>query len=171
VSPREVALHEAGHAVVARFYGGRIKHVTVEGSGPHMAWAESFGEWGGAADARCWMRVGVLVDVFLAGVAAAPCDHGDPLLIRHAWSAITDYQVARTLAQLLVASNPGLILDDDVGGFLQGRWEQMKLLVHEHGAAVEAVAGELLAHGTLTGERVARVIVDAMGGQLAGRPQ
>ena len=151
----ETAYHEAGHAFLATYLGGRVRSLTIEpdrDDGP-----ERFG------DATIeWRRDRMstrefhekLVLVALAGPVAEMLYRGEPLHPGYVAEWVEDWRLAWRAAELLVADERRrLAFLEDVTRQVYQMFDQT-----EAWAAIAALADELLAHETLEREQVRDVL-------------
>lgn len=151
---REIALHEAAHAVVAAAIGIQVESVTIAPTDDYRGRARFVPDdsWGpmalhGAAGER-WMRghlystlAGPLAEVFASGQGVDwDTTDSDPGTDLH---AIIDY--------LLSDLAPG----EDAGPAIRRTERGARLLLRRHWPRVQRLANALLAEQTLSGERLA----------------
>ena len=151
----ETAYHESGHVFVAYYFGGTIRHVTIDpdnDDGPsrfgdvEVEWRRAF--------RSAKERIFVQTQVALAGPAAEMVYIGEPLhpaFVRE-WSS--DWQIATNLLRPLFSDERRLASELEqvcVGLFQMFRKDHVW-------ASVAALADELLAHETLEHEQISEVL-------------
>ncbi|MFC4174031.1 AAA family ATPase [Microvirga sp. GCM10011540] len=169
---REVALHEAGHAVLALRLGLEVAHVTVQAGG-RAAGHTRIMPPGGLPD-RLALEAQVVATLAgraadqvlgrgpTAGAVADLCEATRLVTAIHAsfgLGATLAHRVAHEEAEILLRYDPRLsaLVEAD----LQRLMGQAVALVRRHDEAIRTVAGALLARTTLVGDEVARILARA----------
>ena len=135
--PRGTAFHEAGHAVVAHFYGHEVVHIHVSKDD----------ESGRTEISGPITRMEHLTFIF-AGMAAqnifnAPSKH------RAGGGDVVDF--------LNLVAKEG-ISDDERDALRQDAYQRVNNILHAHRAKVEAVAARLMEHGQMDGPQFLEVM-------------
>ncbi len=145
------AYHEAGHAFMALYLGGRVRSITIEpewDDGPQR-YADIQVEWPVANLSRRQLRQ-VAVQVVLAGPVAEMIHTGEPYHPGFVaeWSA--DWRAAwEDAAELVPEETARLAFLERIAVRIYHR-----LAEDQHWAALAAIVDELLAHETLDGDQV-----------------
>lgn len=164
-----VAVHEAGHAVVAHLLGYRVEAVTIRGEGDAGGWTDM--RLPGVSDRRL---IEARVKVLLAGRAAntlfgASADTGATSDLAEATRLLAAMRLSFGLAESLVfRAGPQQALDlvardrslaDAIDQELTRLMIATERLVAEHKAAIERVADALLDRSVLDGAELESLIV------------
>lgn len=165
---RHVAIHEAGHSVVAHLLGYGVESVTIRGDGRSGGWTDVRLP---AVSDRALIEG--RVKVLLAGRAAntffgAPPDTGATADLAEATRLLAAARLTFGLADsLVVRASPDQVLDlvardrslaDAIGQELNRLMISTKKLVAENRRAIEKVANALLERSVLDAEELIKVL-------------
>lgn len=156
---RRIAIHEAGHAVVAWQLGVRLRKVTVKPDGDYLGkmWhrqthnADDWDAAGGSED-RAQVRLGRKVKIAFAGPLAEKRAFPRTRWRRHASSDIND--AADIIAHVYFNERAQYLWSSLL-------WLETELLLGEGWLAVVALADQLITRQTLTGRDARDVILEA----------
>ena len=164
---RQVAVHEAGHALVAALHGHKFIQVTINGCGGNLGFLERMSESALGASER---RLKENIDVALAGNAA------ERILSMVAEGSESDFEHATDCARRLLsggiqgdgelAVTPDFAVGEHewqslrpkVNKILRARMTKTIALLTEHKAELEKVSDNLLRKGTLFADEVAAIL-------------
>lgn len=158
---RQVAYHEAGHAVAVHYLmpEQRIVRATIirrSGALGYVLPAEKFEVY--SAPLNRWVRS---IMVSLAGDAATRIKLGEP------WSGTgSDYQQVRNALYALAmqgffgppVGDPAIHFKDEMERFWRDAEKKTQLLLQQHWNEVEAIAERLIKDGDLSGKEVVEII-------------
>ena len=165
---RQVAIHEAGHALVAAIYRHKFIQVTIHGFGDNLGFLEHVREGALGSSER---RLREDIDVSLAGNVAerllgAAVTEGSESDFEHAT------RCARRLLSGGIQGGDDLAVTPDfaegehdwlrirpkVNGILRERMKRTTALLAEHKAELKAVADGLVRKGTLFADDIAAIL-------------
>ena len=150
VKPRKIAIHEAAHAVIAMELGVQVQYATIKPESEFLGQVEH---------AEATARQGAMIA--MAGPMAAAMLANMEYNLDWAREFDEVWSFLRTLAE-----ERGILLDSDNPYEERIQLQELhdelasdvRMLLREHLACVDAVAKELVAHRTLSGREIHHVV-------------